>query len=435
MLPRTCLRGKLLKYCLVGIFSVFLLDYFGIYKHMFELDYYRLFYYPMEGDVLRYAHQVRFNQEIEVQPINVYNYRYLKDAGTKCMDEGHPVTPKLVLLVKSAMKNFNRREAIRKCWGYERRFSDIIIRTVFLLGINENAELQKHINIESDQYKDIVQADYIDTYYNNTIKTMIGFQWVVKFCQRGQFFMFVDDDFYVSTKNVLRFLRHPSKYPEYLEEADEALRKLARRLNQSDLKNNSNNAELYKEANKILAQGINSLQNKNHFHNIEEFAIKGPENYEKIIKSINNDKIKNNRKKRDLMDMELPENAKLFSGSVFISSPHRHKSSKWYVSLAEYPFHLWPPYVTAGSYILSREALFEIYFTSLYTRHFRFDDIFLGIVALKAKITPLHNEEFYFHKATYSGPYSYRYVIASHGYDNPDELSKIWSETRAAGHA
>lgn len=66
---------------------------------------------------------------------------------------------------------------------------------------------------------------------------------------------------------------------------------------------------------------------------------------------------------------------------------------------------------------------------------FRFDDIFLGFVAMKALIEPLHSEEFYFYKAAYSTPVSYRYVLASHGYDNSDEMLKIWSEVRANGYA
>lgn len=87
---------------------------------------------------------------------------------------------------------------------------------------------------------------------------------------------------------------------------------------------------------------------------------------------------------------------------------------------------------TSGEIIefnIRTEKLIEIFF------RFRFDDIFLGIVALKAKIQPLHSEEFYFYKATYKGPASYRYVLASHGYDNPDEMLKIWSEVRANGYA
>ncbi|XP_055382428.1 beta-1,3-galactosyltransferase brn [Condylostylus longicornis] len=423
---RSCFYRFKIKYFLFGIICVFLIDFFGIFTHLFELNFETSFSYPLDGDVLRYAHQIRYNQERDVEPINFYNYTFLKKCENKCLEDGHTVAPKVTFIVKSSMKNFNQRLAIRKTWGYERRFSDIVIKTVFVLGINDNRELQKHIDIESEQYQDIVQADFIDTYFNNTIKTMMGFQWAVKYCLRSEFFMFVDDDYYVSTKNVLRFIRYPTKYPEYLEAADEALRKLARRLKQSDLKNETLKSELYKEANKLLAQGMNSVDNKKHYHKIEEFVIKGK------IEENSKEKV---RRKRNLMDMELPKNAKLFSGFVFSSSPHRHKSSKWYVSLEEYPYHLWPPYVTAGAFILSREALLEMFFVSMFTKHFRFDDIYLGIVAYKAKIQPLHNEEFYFYKATYRGPPSYRYVIASHGYTDPEELNQVWSEVRAAGYA
>lgn len=54
---------------------------------------------------------------------------------------------------------------------------------------------------------------------------------------------------------------------------------------------------------------------------------------------------------------------------------------------------------------------------------------------MKANIEPLHSEEFYFYKANYVATHSYRYVLATHGYDDPVEMIRVWSELRAAGHA
>jgi hypothetical protein len=138
--------------------------------------------------------------------------------------------------------------------------------------------------------------------------------------------------------------------------------------------------------------------------------------------------------KRQIFDFELPDDVRLFAGFVFNSSPHRHKSSKWYVSLKEYPYHMWPPYITAGVYILSKQALMDMYYASMYTKYFRFDDIFLGIVAKKADIEPFHCEEFHFYKKDYT-KYNYKYVISSHGYSNPDELLMVWNEQKAMGNA
>ncbi|XP_055642657.1 beta-1,3-galactosyltransferase brn [Toxorhynchites rutilus septentrionalis] len=395
MLPRICIKFKL-KYIVSLAITVLLLEYFGAFTHVFEEDFDRTFKYPMEGDVLSYVYQLRHGQQPAVEPINVYNYSFINDCQHKCKEDERMIAPRLVFIIKSAIEHFDRRVAIRKSWGWEKRFSDVKIRTVFVLGrpAVPNRRLQSLIDLEYANYRDIVQADFVDAYFNNTIKTMMGFRWAVSYCPRAKFYMFADDDFYISSKNLLKYVRNPVNYPEYLEETDEALRKLARRLSQTT--DNANSSGL---------EPIRSNLTK--------------------------------RSKRQIlnMEMELPNDVKLFSGFVFRSAPHRHRSSKWYVSLEEYPWHMWPTYVTAGAFLLSHEALFEMYYVSMYTKHFRFDDIYMGIVALKAGIEPLHSEEFYFHKAAYLGPQSYKYVLATHGYDNPDELIKIWNEIRAAGYA
>ena len=46
---------------------------------------------------------------------------------------------------------------------------------------------------------------------------MSGFKWVVEHCLQAQYILFSDDDMYVSTKNVLRFVRNPANYPVNLD--------------------------------------------------------------------------------------------------------------------------------------------------------------------------------------------------------------------------
>lgn len=244
-------------------------------------------------------------------------------------------------------------------------------------------------------------------------------------------------------KNVLRFIRNPVNYPEYLEEANEHLRKLARRRLYSNPVGNTSQEIIVNQSSRTY-QG--------------------------------NKKI---RKKRTLLDMDLPLDVKLYAGFLFKSSPHRHKSSKFYVTLEEYPWAQWPgknievkvlqsqkvskksffykkDYITAGCYIVSRATLFgngifylkvvglfiiflmmhftDIYYASMYTKIFRFDDIFLGMVAYKAKIDLLHSNEFYFYK-TSPVTHSYKYVIASHGYGDHSEMIRVWNSNKMAGYA
>ncbi|XP_055692987.1 beta-1,3-galactosyltransferase brn [Lutzomyia longipalpis] len=427
-----CVR---VKHVIAVIGILLLLNFFGAFTHLFESDFYTEFHYPLEEDIPRLAEQVRRGQKPDVAPITIYNHTLLHNPSHKCRDKEFPVAPRLVFLVKSALRNFKRRNAIRVTWGFERRFSDVTVRTVFLLGVPgspEDVETQKLIDIEATSYRDVIQADFVDTYFNNTIKTMTGLRWAVDFCPRARFYMLVDDDFYISTKNVLRFVRNPVHYPEYLEEADETIRQLARKLTLTAVGNISETVDR-KEIQDVLERHpvAHSVDSRKNLWQLRQHLV-APE---AAKAQIGPKSAAAKPQDRQLLDMDLPADVRLYAGFVFTSSPHRHRTSKWYVDLDEYRWHMWPPYVSAGACIFSREALLQLYFASMFTKHFRFDDIYMGIVAMKANIEPLHSEEFYFQKLTYSGPHSYRYTIASHGYDNPDELAKVWAEIKAAGHA
>lgn len=377
MLPRFCIRWRI-KYLVVSFLTIFVVDFLGGFTHLFEKNFDTDFEqsYPLTGDVRKFAYQQRHGQKPDHPIINTYNYTFLEPSKHKCItDDGTLLAPRLVFIIKSATNNFKRRSAIRNSWGFERRLSDVMIRTVFLLGIipphTKGADkLQELLDMEMEQFQDIVQANFYDTYYNNTIKTMMGIKWAIKFCSRSKFYMFVDDDFYVSTKNVLRFVRNPVNYPEYLEEADETLRKLARRLSQSDQLSNYSTVDI-EEVKRIASLNSvhHTINNRGHINKINTFL----DNQERKALQNRKETLHNRQLKfsRHLLEMELADDVKLFSGFVFSSAPHRHKSSKWYVSLEEYSWHMWPSYVTAGAFILSREALIEFYYVSMFTKHFR----------------------------------------------------------------
>ncbi|XP_011691027.1 PREDICTED: beta-1,3-galactosyltransferase brn [Wasmannia auropunctata] len=435
-----------LGYVLCAFGMIALLEFFGAFVHLFEATYDENFAYPYEGNVHEFVNALRRNEKPEVEPINEYRYTFILKQPQKCKEDADD-TLRLVYIVKSAIENFDRRTAIRNSWGIEKRFFDVPARTIFVVGTHpDDQEVEAKLKLEAGIYKDIVQADFVDSYYNNTIKTMMSFKWLVKYCSNSKFYMFVDDDMYVSVKNVATFIRNPANYPFYLMESRKVYSAHKREIKQSDLvdyndvnfnnKNVTYNSKIKMSLtqNSVIYESTNNNTQKNNVH-------------EKQVGQFNkNLKVKNehllrlntstsNRTKRQLFDFELPDDIRLFAGFVFMrSTPHRHKFSKWYVTLKEYPYNLWPPYVTAGAYILSKEALLDLYYTSFYTKHFRFDDIFIGLVAKKADIVPFHCEEFHFYKKAYT-KYSYKYVITSHGYEDPNELLQVWNEQKALGNA
>jgi hypothetical protein len=60
---------------------------------------------------------------------------------------------------------------------------------------------EEYINNE-----DVIQFSFLDTYRNNTHKTIMSYDWVVSNCSSSTFVLFVDDDFYVNIPNILQFV-------------------------------------------------------------------------------------------------------------------------------------------------------------------------------------------------------------------------------------
>ena len=42
----------------------------------------------------------------------------------------------------------------------------------------------------------------------------MGLHWATQNCPNSKFYFFVDDDHFVSIKNLIRFIENPSDYPE-----------------------------------------------------------------------------------------------------------------------------------------------------------------------------------------------------------------------------
>lgn len=69
------------KWISIILLSLYILDVFGVFTHLYELDFYSEFQYPLEGDVTKYAYQLRFNDVAGKSPINMYNYNFYTMRG------------------------------------------------------------------------------------------------------------------------------------------------------------------------------------------------------------------------------------------------------------------------------------------------------------------------------------------------------------------
>ncbi|NXH21427.1 B3GN3 acetylglucosaminyltransferase, partial [Bucco capensis] len=115
----------------------------------------------------------------------------------------------LLLAIKSSPANYERREVIRKTWGQERSWAGASIRRLFLVGVAPNPWQAKKLNrllkLEQREHEDVLQWDFLDTFFNLSLKQLLFHSWLEQHCPGVRFVFNGDDDVFVNTDNLLRF--------------------------------------------------------------------------------------------------------------------------------------------------------------------------------------------------------------------------------------
>ncbi|KAL8188084.1 UNVERIFIED_CONTAM: Lactosylceramide 1,3-N-acetyl-beta-D-glucosaminyltransferase [Gekko kuhli] len=140
----------------------------------------------------------------------IASYRYLINHPEKCRREDIL----LLLFVKSSPENRYRRDAIRQTWGSDKYASSHLganIRTLFALGQPKDSarreQMQNWLQMEDEKYGDLIQQDFMDTFHNLTIKLLLQFSWVNKYCPHAKFIMSADDDIFIHMPNLIAYLQ------------------------------------------------------------------------------------------------------------------------------------------------------------------------------------------------------------------------------------
>ncbi|XP_057622148.1 beta-1,3-galactosyltransferase 5-like [Chionomys nivalis] len=137
--------------------------------------------------------------------------------------------PFLVLLVTSSHKQLEARLAIRKTWGREAEIHGRNVKTLFLLGASDSTYEMNATAQEGKQHHDIIQKDFKDDYYNLTLKTLMGMEWVHHFCPQAAFVMKTDSDVFVNVGYLTDLLLKKNKtsrfFTGYIKSNDLPIRK------------------------------------------------------------------------------------------------------------------------------------------------------------------------------------------------------------------
>ncbi|KAM4749180.1 beta-1,3-galactosyltransferase 2-like [Rhinophrynus dorsalis] len=142
-----------------------------------------------------------------LSPPYPYPYKFLLNAQEKCQNRN----PFLVIMVIGHSYDINSRFVIRETWGNESNYEDVGVVTVFLVGLSptRTESVQEMLKEENDVYGDLVQQDFMDTYYNLTLKTLMGMEWVTKFCPSVSYVMKIDNDMFLNVDFLIHHLLMP----------------------------------------------------------------------------------------------------------------------------------------------------------------------------------------------------------------------------------
>ena len=110
---------------------------------------------------------------------------------------------KILILVTTVPREYSLRQAIRKTWGRNTNLT----KTIFLFGIGWPMKQQKLLYDESKRYGDILQDNYIDSYYNLSLKVLSGYHWWSKHCRNAPFVLRTATDNFINIANLLKVIK------------------------------------------------------------------------------------------------------------------------------------------------------------------------------------------------------------------------------------
>ncbi|KAM4750439.1 beta-1,3-galactosyltransferase 5-like isoform 1-T2 [Anableps anableps] len=133
------------------------------------------------------------------------NYRFIMDDTLTCKT----TSPFLILMVPVAPAEWATRDIIRRTWGGKKIILGQLVETIFIVGLPGGYDAnkqQERLKQESEQYRDLIQSNFQDSYRNLTIKTMVMLEWLAQHCGKASFVIKIDSDMLLHVNNLVTLL-------------------------------------------------------------------------------------------------------------------------------------------------------------------------------------------------------------------------------------
>ena len=117
----------------------------------------------------------------------------------------------VLMMVMSVPANRSRRNLLRRTWCSN--LDDVMVngkignmKHIFVVGRTNSVQEQLKLEEEASVYGDILQDDFVESYRNMILKTILAFRWFNKHCKNVPFLMKTDDDMFIDSYNLVKSL-------------------------------------------------------------------------------------------------------------------------------------------------------------------------------------------------------------------------------------
>lgn len=108
----------------------------------------------------------------------------------------------------SKADNIKRRDLLRVTWASEHFFRQPIVKRVFMIGQPHDGATFTKLLAEFDQHRDLVVGNFVDSYRNLTLKSIMALKWISTYCANARYAVKADDDVFVNMAEVTSLIHN-----------------------------------------------------------------------------------------------------------------------------------------------------------------------------------------------------------------------------------
>lgn len=131
------------------------------------------------------------------------------------------------------------------------------------------------------------------------------------------------------------------------------------------------------------------------------------------------------------IENHVTDSRKIYGNMADGNQPVRSEGDKFYVSLSEYKYEVYPKYILGAAYLMTIDIVYKVYKKSMETNFFKFEDVFInGLVASQQLNIEIVNVKDFFRDTYYDEEgtqYEMDKVMTFLIYD-PAKMYFLWSK-------